>query len=251
MKNRQGFTLTEILLAVMIVGIIGVALASLTTAASRESGAGNSRVMLRNNFSIALRQLRQDVHGASRILFAQGAMSTAPAQSESPNQVPLLVLANNLSVLNEKIDTNANIQFIAYCFTRGGTTTLSSGDDVQPKDNSYDGGKITREVWTGDTLPTSTTACQSTKTGRTISTWLSNVKFISNSYTYDSKHYPVPLFSLVDFNRETTYNNSWSLAGEGAVLDVKVIVELPSAPVVNEVVEERMLLSNSGKLTNN
>ena len=34
MKNRKGFTLTEVLLAVMVVGLIGVALASLTTAAS-------------------------------------------------------------------------------------------------------------------------------------------------------------------------------------------------------------------------
>lgn len=60
MTNKKGFTLTEILLAVMIVGIIGVALASLTTAASRESGVGRSKVMLRNNLSIALRQLRQE-----------------------------------------------------------------------------------------------------------------------------------------------------------------------------------------------
>ena len=61
MKNNKGFTLTEILLAVMIVGIIGVALAALTTASSREAGVGRSRVLLRNNLSLAMRQLRQDV----------------------------------------------------------------------------------------------------------------------------------------------------------------------------------------------
>ena len=48
MKNNKGFTLTEILLAVMIVGIIGVALAALTTAASREGGVGRSKILLRN-----------------------------------------------------------------------------------------------------------------------------------------------------------------------------------------------------------
>ena len=61
MNNNKGFTLTEILLAAMIVGIIGVALAALTTAAVRESGMGRTRAVLRNQVSVALRQLRQDV----------------------------------------------------------------------------------------------------------------------------------------------------------------------------------------------
>ncbi len=61
MKNKKGFTLTEILLAVMIVGIIGVALAALSTAALRESGVGRVRLMLRNQVSLFLRQLRQDI----------------------------------------------------------------------------------------------------------------------------------------------------------------------------------------------
>ncbi len=62
MNNKNGFTLTEILLAVMIVGVIGIALAALTTAAVRESGAGRTRLMLRNQISLAMRQLRQDIH---------------------------------------------------------------------------------------------------------------------------------------------------------------------------------------------
>ena len=61
MKNNKGFTLTEVLLAAMIVGIIGIALAALTTAALREGGVGRSRLMLRNQLSLFLRQLRQDV----------------------------------------------------------------------------------------------------------------------------------------------------------------------------------------------
>ena len=36
MKNNKGFTLTEILLAVMIVGLIAISLAALTRAAARE-----------------------------------------------------------------------------------------------------------------------------------------------------------------------------------------------------------------------
>ena len=61
MNNNKGFTLTEVLLAAMIVGLIGVALAALTTAALRESGAGRVRLMLRNQASLFVRQLRQDV----------------------------------------------------------------------------------------------------------------------------------------------------------------------------------------------
>ena len=66
MKNNKGFTLAEILLAVLIVGIIGVALAAVTTAALRESGTGRTRLILRNQLSIAVRQLRQDIQLAQR-----------------------------------------------------------------------------------------------------------------------------------------------------------------------------------------
>ena len=67
MKNNKGFTLTEVLLAAMIVGIIGIALAALTTAALRESGTGRVRLMLRNQISLFVRQLRQDVRGATSV----------------------------------------------------------------------------------------------------------------------------------------------------------------------------------------
>ena len=61
MKNNKGFTLTEILLAVMIVGLIAISLAALTRAAARESGVGRSRIMLRNNLSRFMRTLRTDI----------------------------------------------------------------------------------------------------------------------------------------------------------------------------------------------
>ena len=66
MKSNKGFTLTEVLLAVMIVGLVGVALAALTGTAVRESNVGRTRMMIRNQASIALRQLRQDVYQASK-----------------------------------------------------------------------------------------------------------------------------------------------------------------------------------------
>ena len=67
MRNNKGFTLTEVLLAAMIVGIIGVALAALTTAALRESSMGRVRLTLRNQISLFLRQLRQDVRESEKM----------------------------------------------------------------------------------------------------------------------------------------------------------------------------------------
>ena len=69
--NKQGFTLVEILLAVMILGIIGLSLAAITTAALRESSVGRTRIILRNQLSVAIRQLRQDIQLANTI-YADG-----------------------------------------------------------------------------------------------------------------------------------------------------------------------------------
>lgn len=72
MINCKGFTLVEVLLGAMIVGLIGMALAALTTAATRESGVGRARIMLRNQLSMAIRQLRQDVMMATSINLSDG-----------------------------------------------------------------------------------------------------------------------------------------------------------------------------------
>ena len=69
MKNKKGFTLMEVLLAAMIVGVIGLALAALTTAAMRESGIGRTRALVRNQISYALRQLREDLNTSDVVEF--------------------------------------------------------------------------------------------------------------------------------------------------------------------------------------
>jgi len=265
MSNKQGFTLTEILLAAVIVGMIGVALASLTRAASRESGAGNSRVMLRNSLSVAMRQLRQDVHRASRAWYVQG-----PIQAVSPSQeVTLLRLAQNTNALDDTFDDgDSSRQYIVYCFKKGTDYELSSGDPVEPiaagltKGNNKattDGGVIERVVWniaSGDANPED--FCPADKSAASShSTWLRHVKFISSDYTYTTtsgtKSYPVPLFSINGFDNgstdvsQSTNRYNGNQAGEGAILDVKLIVELPSSPIVNETMEEKLIFTNGGK----
>lgn len=91
MKNKKGFTLTEVLLAAMIVGVIGVALAALTTAALRESGAGRVRLMLRNQLSLFMRQLRQDVRESVSLTVEDNGTKLTLTKEEDkklgPNQI--------------------------------------------------------------------------------------------------------------------------------------------------------------------
>lgn len=203
MKNKNGFTLTEILLAVMIVGLIGVALASLTTAASRESGVGRSKVLLRNNLSSALRTLRGDVDNARLISFVSGAAV--------PLNGPVLKLELN------RIDatTPAN-RFVTYCFKAGTGNKNREGGDILPSGATI-GGVLTRLEAASD-YP----SCSSGSSRRV----LDNVKYIA------SGDYPVPLFCLGN-----NCASGSARAGSG-ILTVRLITELYSRPVVNDAVEE-------------
>ncbi len=115
MNDNKGFTLTEVLLAAMIVGIIGVALAALTTAALRESGVARVRLMLRNQASLFLRQLRQDIRESSQAEILEG------GQKLKLTQAPWTKLGPNHAVQTELLYT---CQADATC-TRGAETVLN------------------------------------------------------------------------------------------------------------------------------
>ena len=213
--RRGGFTLTEVLLAVMIVGLVAVALASLTRAAARESGAGRSKIMLRNNLSTFLRTLRTDMAQASRVDRVSGA-----AACNSSSAVTLLELAQNvdssgnriISSVSEKqgilsVYSPRSATYITYCFRCG---TDSSG--VQPS-GAKRGGKIYRLTSSSDYL-----SCSNYASGDLV---LDNVKWISGSYS-------VPYFGIDDISRSCT----------NSLLSVHLITELNSNPIMNEAVEE-------------
>lgn len=238
MKNNKGFTLTEILLAVMIVGIIGVALAALTTASSREAGVGRSRVLLRNNLSLAMRQLRQDVHSSTQLQYARGQISSASAG----NVIPLLVLARNVDLKGNPLPGRTP-SYITYCFVVGSHAAQPSG--------ALAGGTIYRRESEQITWSSATPSCGSNPaTDTNFQVFLHNVKFIPSGITVEDRTYPVPLFR-VD-SGETTYslheeNHNilrWYYGELGALLRVNLITELPSKPVVNDVVEQKFMMQN-------
>ncbi len=121
MNNNKGFTLTEILLAAMIVGIIGVALAAITTAGVREGKVGRTKAVLRNQLSVALRQLRQDIAQSSNVSVEQEgrqltltqAYKLGPSEEDSQTITYQFILGNEDSgggkiggKLTRKINTN-------------------------------------------------------------------------------------------------------------------------------------------------
>ncbi len=235
MKNNKGFTLTEILLAVMIVGIIGVALAALTTAASREGGVGRSKILLRNNLSIAMRQLREDIHNSSRVLYVRGRIDSA----SGGQNIPLLMLAQNVDSNDQAIGSGTPV-YITYCFRTGtNSTALPSG--------ALSEGTIYRYV---------STSAPSISSGSTPScsasgdVFLYNVKYIKpTSSSSDAKYYPVPLFRISGTENAYNYKDTSSAWKDlGSVLVVKLITERPSKPVVNDVVEETFVLPNGFRM---
>jgi len=243
MKRKKGFTLTEVLLAVLVVALIGVALASLTTAASREGGVGRSKVMLRNHMSRSIRQLRRDVNEASRIIFARGQIPLNTINGSTP--ISLLLLGRNLRLDGTAIP-GMTPQYILYCFVPGTQTTTANGSGVVPA-NAKDGGIIYRTVLSdanNDGTPDGLTfesdsnhapICTSSLMTEVL---LDNVKFIPPSATAED-NYPVPLFAARGFSGIYSANTSTTLVGQ---LIVNFILELNSSPVVNDVAAEEFVL---------
>lgn len=123
MRNNKGFTLTEVLLAVMIVGLIGVTLAALTGTASRESSVGRTRMMLRNQVSAALRQLRQDVHLSSGITTCGSSGWTLQQESGKkigPDHTPTTITysvsscSNGICKITRKVGSSAAEDWLQY-----------------------------------------------------------------------------------------------------------------------------------------
>lgn len=237
MKNKNGFTLTEILLAVMVVAIIGVSLASLTTTASREGGVGRSRTMLRNSMSRAIRQLRQDIQNASRVLYAAGPM--ASASHDTP--VALLVLGENVRLDGSALPATTP-KYTAYCFVPGEETTLADGTTAVLPTGSIDGGVVYRRTsesieWNEDHTPNMCADLHSTEL------ILDHVKFIPSSA---DENYPVPLFNISGYAGSYSIHNPSDVSTHNlaSTVNVKLILELPANPVVNDVTEEIFMLPN-------
>lgn len=238
MRKIKGFTLVEILLAVMIVGLVGVALASLTTSATRESKVGRTRMILRDNLSLATRQMRQDVASATQVLYVRGAFNTTPGTTGEP----LLLLRTNADYDGNKIIPDDPVNYITYCFVRGNQQTLVDGHTSVRPGGSYDGGAIYRRV-KNNVDPRNSSgvpSCPSNPASdSSFKVLLRNVKFIP-----DSSGYPVPLFRVRKHDGIHKQIDSDYAKDLGSQLYVKLIVEANSSPVVNDVTEQIFTTSN-------
>lgn len=160
MCNKKGFTLTEVLLAVLIVAIVGVALVSITTAASRESGIANNKVMMRNQLSSFMRQLRRDLQEATGIDFLEQDSYTGTHST-----------SDWLTLLTIHREGNP----VYYCFQFGPV-----GGGIT---NAHVGGQIQR--LSGPDV----TGCPTAGNGNGKDVVLRNVKYIPDEETYK---YPAP-----------------------------------------------------------
>ncbi len=246
MNKKHGFTLTEVLLAVLVVGLIGIALASLTTAASREGGVGRSRVMLRNSISRALRQLRQDIHDSSRVLYVRNRIDNVSGTT----LIPLLLLAKNVTLSGDTLP-GTTASYVVYCFKPGTITTTASGAAVQPMAMvgvlgaaAKDGGTIYRQVRSELTESEQTSGIP-TCTDTVADIFLENVKFIPPATSTTSEYYyPVPLFASINSQASSTpyvAQTAPDLSLEGR-LKVNFVLELHSSPVVNDAADEEFAL---------
>lgn len=169
MKNNKGFTLMEVLLAALIVGVIGIALAALTTAAVREGGVGRTRVMLRHQLSLAMQQLRQDIAFADQV-----------GVYKNPDGTVKSVKINHMHPQGQK-----------YIGVLGDTTPMTVDHPVlityefTKKENSNTGGVIKRSV---------------SQRGVVVNNeiWLSNIKTVKN----DPSGFISPRFEQITYQQQ-------------------------------------------------
>ena len=181
-----------------------MALASLTTAATRESGVGRSKVMLRNNLSLFLRTLRDDINAATYINMGS---------TSGPGSGTLIELCDNKTMLGESLTAMPGVGGIGGCvvytFEKGSATgSDATSNKVVPADATR-GGIIYRKVNGSSEIA------------------LRNVKYVNNHEGYSS-----PYFRRVGTDTA------------GSALDITIITELDSTPPVNDIVEETFLLPN-------
>ena len=121
MKNKSGFTLTEVLLAVMVVGLIGVALASLTTVCDNKTMLGATI---------------PSVSGMGCVTYSFEKGSATGSESRSNKVVPSsatrggIIKRNGDTVLRNVKYVNNYEGYSSPYFRRVGTGTAGSALDI-------------------------------------------------------------------------------------------------------------------------
>ena len=241
MKNKKGFTLTEILLAIMIMGVVGVTLAAMSTAASRESGVGKNKMILRENLTVAMRQLRQDLSSAHQVVYVRGPL--ASADPSHPKLLLKLNIGGNFEGHHIPGPIGDEPKYIYYCFVVGNTS--SRGNWLVFPSGAKDDGVIYRGVLGRNDPNYSSYDCTGVGSNALFSPWLSHVKFISSNTNMSGLGtYPVPLFAVVGQEDSSYTKGDDNHTNLGTQIKVNLIVEILSSPLVNDAVEEVFVTGN-------
>ena len=239
----KGFTLTEVLLAVMIIGLIGVALASLTRSSAREGGVGRSRIMLRNNSAIFLRTLRRDINQATVIDSLGGYLGAGDVCNYPCTTLLKLKKGVDAQAAMPRVRTTAENTlvklpqvFVTYCFEAG-----TDDSNIVPS-NANRGGIIYRveKSGAGANYVNCGEISDMISKGGVVTPVLDHVKFIPwgtelsvEGSGWNSLPYTVPLFIR---------NNRWGNYGDNRhIINVRIITELNSNPIVNDFIEETFI----------
>lgn len=237
---HRGFTLMEVLLAMMIVGLIAIALASLTRAAGRANATGRSKVVMRNNLSSLTRQLRKDFAKASFVQRVKGPISQediAGALGNGAPQILLFQLAQNVKLDGiTKINGTEEKRYVSYCFEPTGLGSDLFSGSVQPS-GSRRYGKIYRYEKDNTFLTVGEDFCPSAASlcGNTL---VCKAELVAENVKYipDTDNYPVPLFEQI-----TPWGGNDSDLNGRAFIQANIILETVSGTIVeNELLEETL-----------
>lgn len=142
MKNRKGFTLMELLVAVFIASMVTIALMTVWKASSMQTSQGQRQSIIRNNLSIFMRALHRDITEADLILApdssASGGVIVAVRNAYLVKEgASYYVLPNTISYTKDPGGPQIESDPIAFAYCQEGST-IKRSREIPLKELSHD-----------------------------------------------------------------------------------------------------------------
>ena len=198
MKDKRGFTLMELLVAVFIGSMVTIALVSIWKAASLQTSSGQRQSIIRNNLSIFLRSLHKDITEADVIVY--------PTELRSGDSSLILVGFRNAheefgTIVAGNTDINTfepKSSYFSYCYD-------SANKKVLRKESTYSSATTVTDFLAGLTTCSGSTAMDNLESKPVID-------------TDDDINYNVGVVVSRDFNDKTPpvhieFNGKFTISG--------------------------------------